>query len=235
MNWIIPSSKNILKPNGFLIFFFWINFLAAQNTKEVIRKFPDSKQVSEKMDVLRSNDTLCHGEYRAYFKATKEEYTKLKKEELSIDRFIRVKGQYQMNKKDGEWIEYYSPGEIKSKSYYKNGQKVGIWFVYKEKGEVVERYDHDHQKRLTPLISIPVKNIRPPHDSIPGGVVSFSFSVSKDCSIRQWKMMDSLSKEHNKEAEFVFQKYIAYNKRYCEGLKCEAKQDTFVVAFRPKK
>ena len=43
-------------------------------------------------------------------------------------------GTYVDGQKDGEWMEYYPSGAVKSKGNYSGGKKTGKWAIYDQKG-----------------------------------------------------------------------------------------------------
>ena len=44
------------------------------------------------------------------------------------------KNPYVLGKKEGEWIEYWTNGQLRSKGTYNNGKKEGLWKSYDENG-----------------------------------------------------------------------------------------------------
>ena len=51
---------------------------------------------------------------------------------------LDFKGNYKNGKQEGAWILYWNNGQLYSKGNYKNGKKEGAWVFYHRDGRVVE-------------------------------------------------------------------------------------------------
>ena len=113
---------------------------------------------------------------------------------------------YSNYKLDGEYITYFSNGNIKNKQFYKNGAKVGIWEYYLENGKLQaskdiatgiitnyskDRYDESVAKTLN---SKAEEDIRP---SYPGGVVNLMKYLSKNI------IYPTIAKENGLEGKVI--------------------------------
>jgi hypothetical protein len=90
----------------------------SQTTKEIKRKLTDSDQI-EYVNVLKSNRDIRHDEYKLTYN-------------WKFYHAIRITGEYNMDKKVGKWIEYYSFNgnygkdmRIRTITNYMDGKKNG--------------------------------------------------------------------------------------------------------------
>lgn len=51
------------------------------------------------------------------------------------DGSVREQGTYLGKKLDGQWMEFFRNGKLKTQAYFENGQKEGTWYVWTEDGE----------------------------------------------------------------------------------------------------
>lgn len=57
------------------------------------------------------------------------------------DTCIFEEGIYKMNRKNGEWLQYYPDGTLKSKITFKNGRAIGPYETYYPDGSLEEKGD----------------------------------------------------------------------------------------------
>ena len=200
-----------------------------QDTKPVTKKFNGSKQISEMYSVLKSDVQTKQGEYISYFQVTDYEYKQIKKGTHKSDGYIKQKGNYKNGNKDGEWVEYSRPYELKTKGNYKNDKKVGIWLTSKEQGKVFERFDYDNNKKLSPIIHINPTYPRSAVESELEGTVTVSFQTHIDCSITDITVTKSLSVDCDRTAIESIKKYEELFKKY--GVDCEEKTERQEIKF----
>lgn len=193
--------------------------LLGQNTKTVAHKFEGSKQVREQYQVSAKDKTIKNGEYISYFKASDTEWDMIKRGQLSIETYIKEKGNYQLGKKDGLYVEYSSPKVLKSSGQYQNGQKTGIWHFVKENGQVIERYDFDLKTPLSPIFEIKIAYPEQARKAGIEGSVTLSYKISADCTISNISITKSLSAACDQEAMRVISKLGELQKKYKEGCK----------------
>ena len=213
-----------------LIAIIWTLTAICQETKLVTKKFNDSKQISESYSVLKSDGKTKHGVYVSYFRAKGNVDKQIKKGTFKTEDFIRQKCTYKNGKKDGEWLEYSQPGELKIKGNYDNDKKVGIWLTAMERGEVFERFDYDSKKKLSPIIIVYPSY---PESAVVAelqGIVIVSFQTHKDCSISNITITKSLSSDCDKAAIDAIKKYGELHNKY--GVDCEEKRETKEYNFK---
>lgn len=213
----------------FCILFFATISSPAQETKLIIQYFPRSKQVAERYSVLKSDRTIKHGSYVAYFKMSEKDYERFQMGVLKLEDFVRVKGNYQLGKKEGEWVEYIQPQVLKTKGNYLGDKKTGVWFTTHEEAQVIERYDFDLQKKLSPIFQIKVVYPENARKAGQMGTISLSFQTSSDCTVSNITLLQSISPALDNAAMAWMKKYAIYLKNY--GVKCTEKIDTQVIVF----
>jgi uncharacterized protein len=49
---------------------------------------------------------------------------------------VKIKGILIDDQKDGEWLEFFPDGRLKSKKYFRSGIKHGVFEFYKENGDL---------------------------------------------------------------------------------------------------
>ena len=216
------------------IFFIQICGLATncQETKKITKDFSSSNQISECYSVLKSDKQIKHGEFISYFQLTKDEYKQIKKSKIKLNDYIKQKGNYKNGKKDGEWIEYFTPSEFKSKGNYINDKKVGVWITSKEKGQVMERFDYDNNVKLKPEIHLKIQYPSKAKEKQIEGLVIVSFQNHKDCSLSDFYVIKSLSFECDKEAVDSLKKLGELNRKYGVPIYCDERTDTLRVNFK---
>lgn len=210
-----------------------------QDVKKVIKKFDHSKQISESYSVLKSDKNIKHGEYISYFHYLENDEALILNGIKKLDDFIKEKGNYNKGKKDGIWIESLNKTEMDSGKYsngnrvgiwdtyngkekvksfdYDNNKKIGIWLTYKEKGIVTERYDHDNNIQLEPLIRFNISYPNIAKENGIQGTVRIRFRVNIDCSINNISIVNSLSPECDQAAIDAMIKYGELYKKYGNG------------------
>ncbi|AEE50184.1 energy transducer TonB [Haliscomenobacter hydrossis] len=195
----------------------------------MIQCFPRSKQVAERYSVLKSDRTVKHGSYVAFFKMSEKDYERFQMGVLKLEDFVKIKGNYQLGKKGGEWEEYIQPQVLKTKGNYLGDKKIGVWFTAREEAQVIERYDFDLQKKLRPIFQIKV--VYPENARKAGhmGTISLSFQTSSDCTVSNITLLQSASPALDNAAMIWMKKYAVYLKNY--GVECTEKIDTQIVVF----
>ena len=217
-------------------------------------KFPKSKQISQSYYVLKSNKNIKNGEYISYFKLSKRELQLVENGVIDLKNYIKEKGNYLNNKKEGKWIEntstsiskignyingkktgiwntYYNGDRIESYDY-DNKKKVGIWLTKRENGKVIERYDYDNNIKLQPIIRIDVSYPSIAKEKNIQGIVKLKYHISKDCSIKNVVVTKSLSPECDQAAIEAINKFGELLKKY--GDNCENKDEEKEFEFRMK-
>ncbi len=241
-------KKNILT----ILLIVFASYSFCQDVKKVIKKFDHSKQISESYSVLKSDKNIKHGEYISYFPYSDSDEALIKNGIKKSEEFIKEKGNYNIGKKDGGWIESVNKTEIDSGKYskgkrvgiwntyngrekvksfdYDNNKKIGIWLTYKEKGMVTERYDHDNNIQLEPFIRL---NITYPNIAKENGIqgtVRIRFHINNDCSIDNISIVQSLSPECDQAAIDAMKKYGELYKKY--GKNCIDRTEEQDLNFR---
>jgi hypothetical protein len=86
-----------------------------------------------------NNEGKLHG---IYFEQA-EENRKL--DEVSVNIYLKSKGNYLNGKKDGLWETYHEavPHNVKNRSNYKNGSLMGVSETYNEQGELISKTVHN--------------------------------------------------------------------------------------------
>jgi len=186
----------------------------SQETKPITQKFHHSKQNAERYTVLKSNKQIKHGAYISYFRIPENEFKKIKKDVLKLENYIKQKGCYQHGKKQGEWVEYIEPNVLSSKGHYAEDQKTGIWETYKEKGQVVERYDHDTNKKLRPLIKVYITYPKRAREAGIQGTVLLKYRMNSDCSIDNIIVEKSVNPDCDNASIDTIKKLGAFSKKY---------------------
>jgi antitoxin component YwqK of YwqJK toxin-antitoxin module len=217
------NSKRLYTKKFSLILF---NFLLClnllgQETTLIVKTFAGSKQVSEKYYVLKSNNTIRHGEYVSYFKISARDFEDVKKGYVKVDRYVKIKSNYSNGKRNGEYLENREPNIMKTSGKFLDDKKVGIWLTSIEEGEVTEKFDFDTGKKLAPIINVTIKYPTYAHDNEISGTVSVSYKSNKDCSISDLKVTKSLSSDCDQEVIRVITKLSRLQKKY--GETCEDK------------
>ena len=63
----------------------------------------------------------------------------------------KVTGSYEgtlnYGKKEGEWVDYWTNGQLYSKGNYKNGKKEGAWVFYWDNGQLMRKGNYKNGKR----------------------------------------------------------------------------------------
>ena len=205
----------------------------AQETKLIVNYFPRSKQVAERYTVLKSNRTIKHGSYAAYFRMSKKDYEGFQMGVLKLEDFVKIKGGYQLGKKGGEWEEYIQPQVLKSKGNYHGDKKIGVWFIAHEEAQVIERFDFDRQQKLHPIFQIKVGYPENARKAGQTGTISLSFQTYPDCTVSNITLLQTASPALDNAAMEWMKKYATYLKHY--GVNCIEKIDTQVLVFNLEK
>ncbi len=227
-------------------------FCFGQKVKQITLKFPKSKQVSQSYFVLKSNKKIKNGEYVSYFRLSKTDLQLVENGIIDLKNYIKEKGNYLNNKKEGEWIENTSSSKRK-KGKYVNGKKTGIWITFlngekiasfdydlnkkigiwltrKENGRVFERYDYDKNVKLQPIIRFNISYPNIAKENGIQGIVKISYQVNSDCSINSIRVVESLSKECDQAGIDAVKEYGELFKKY--GFDCENKTEEKEFNFK---
>jgi TonB family protein len=124
---------------------------------------------------------------------------------------------------------FFQPLTLKEKGNYENGKKVGVWLISKENGQVFERFDFDHNKKLTPLIHVYVHYPSSAREQNIEGIVTISFNTDKNCSVSNITIIKGLSKDCDKAALDAIREVAVLMKKYGED--CEEKVETLDLKF----
>ncbi|MDF2456658.1 MAG: TonB family protein [Cytophagaceae bacterium] len=203
----------------------------SQKTEHITVKFDKSKQVKESYDVLQSDKLKKHGEYKKYFPATDYAYMEPESKVRERADLIKEKGNYINGKKNGEWITYVHPDVIASKGSYVNDKKVGIWET-RINVEVVERFDYDANKKLTPYVNVVFPYPREDEKKSVEGTVLLRYSIKTDCTIDSIQVLKSLSPNCDLAAIEAIKKAQALIFKHGPGDPCEVKVEEKEVKFR---
>lgn len=202
----------------------------SQEAKLITHKFNHSKQTAERYTVLKSNKQIRHGTYISYFRIPENEYKEMKKDVLKLEAYVKQKGNYLNGKKDGEWVEYATPKILGSKGNYKEGQKTGVWETYKEQGQVINRYDHDSNKKLKPFIKANIVYPKRARKAGIQGTVMLKYRINSDCSIDNITVEKSVNPDCDKAAIDTIKKLGALSKKY--DWECAQAELTQEITFK---
>ena len=239
-----------------LIFFiisliFFQSLLFGQKTKTVTIKFPQSNQVSECYSVLKSNPNIKHGTYISYFHVSEYEQKQIKAKNISIYDFARDSGNYVNGLKDGSRIEFPSIFK-KNVGSYKNGKKVmiwstfigkykvsnfdydenkkvGIWITFIEDGKIIERFDYDKNKSITPLLMPECQYPTSCKENGIDGIVILSYNINSDCSITNINVIKSVTVEMSDSVQAGLKRLEPLLKKHYYN--CENHSDTLKFKF----
>jgi antitoxin component YwqK of YwqJK toxin-antitoxin module len=101
-----------------------INYLNDKKHGLSTRYYPHSGTIMEQAEYF---DGRLHGGYKKFF------YTGA----------LKTEGDYDYNKRDGYWVNYYhTTGEISSEGNYVKGKKDGDWKFYDSKGKIKYTYTY---------------------------------------------------------------------------------------------
>jgi antitoxin component YwqK of YwqJK toxin-antitoxin module len=201
----------------------------SQDTK-LITKTYSNKQVWEQYNVLMTDNETKDGDYISYFSMNNVQFQAAKKEPELLKNFIKLKGKYKNGKKDGFWIEYAKPEQIKTKGNYIADKKVGIWETPQEANFVMERFDFDKNEKLEPFfgelrVAFPIQDREKPFD----GTVIVAYQISSDCKTTNITIKQGLAKEFNEAALRSFTYYVTCFEKYSQ--KCSAESKTMSFHF----
>lgn len=212
-----------------------------QETKKIIEKYPDTKQVAKEYYVLKKNKNIKHGLYVAYKKLNKEEYETLQRKEIKIEDYILEKGSYTHGLKDGNWVEKSST----FKGAYSNNVRVGVWDTYKN-GEKILSYNYDTNKKVgrekmykeggrviqwfnhdVDTIDKVAFRVYPeyPMEAVEQeieGTVIIEYDVHENCSVDNFRVVQSVSKECDEAALKAMQEFAELFKKYATHCKEES-------------
>jgi hypothetical protein len=188
------------------IFILNIVFSFAQDLKEVVKYYPNSKQIKEKYFVLKKNNSVKQGQYIEYYQI-READCKKNEQTVRDSNLIKTKGFFENNLKQGLWMIYNRPsgfisnwfrGEVKEKGKYNQGKKVGIW--QKFQNGLIEQYDNDNQKFIEPILNFNVPYPRTAQDQGIEDDVIISYNVNQDCSFSNFQIVSGKYKILNDDA-----------------------------------
>lgn len=206
-----------------LIVFFPFLFLLSCQPLKLITKETNGK-ISEEYYVKRSDKSIKYGKYISYFTNYNSQY-------------IKEKGYYKNGLKDSSWVEYKSPkrsknsftyGEVKTEGKYKNGEKVGIWLTYRK--AIISRYDYTNKIKLSPFVVVSLNYPKKAIEMGVQGTVTVSYEVDSDCTIKNIKIIKSLSPECDSEVVLMLKRMSELMIQY--GVDC--KNDTIIKDFNFK-
>jgi len=212
-----------------LIIFWSLTFIviisSCNSTKLIVKK--TNGVVVEQYSVLSKDKTVKHGEYISYY------YIRYGS---SYQSYLKEVGWYNYGIKDSVWRTYSRPRSlrnnienlgIKTKENYSNGKKVGVWLTYKK--EVIERFDVDKEKKLSPIVRVSVKYPqRAKEDGVEGSVI-VAYKTKNDCSVYDIKIIKSLSPECDAEVIRVIKRLGELSLKY--GLDCDIGETVKEISF----
>lgn len=210
----------------------WMSVFS-QDLRDVSVNFPRSPQPSEHYQVLRSNTSIKHGDFVSFFRLENKHYKSVKRHPDSLNYYVKQRGTYQNGQKYGLWTEYSSPGVLYETGRYEAGKKNGVWTTARENGQVLEKFDFDTRRKVTPEIRIPLHYPAKARAAGIQGKVLLQYTVHPDCSLTDINVTQSLSPECDAEATQILLKYYRYLKTYGPP-DCELKTDIFTVSFTLK-
>lgn len=203
--------------------------LIGQETKEIVVKFSNSKQIRERYFVLKSSKNIRNGEYIRYYKSSKQDKEK---------EFIHTKGSFVNGEKNGMWEYFDTPsngiqGKLMIREFYKNGNKTGIWetYHYEKEGRVIEKFDYDKSTPLNPIISVPLHYPIAAKEKGIQGKVEIEYKLLNDCSIEDIIVIKSINPECDKEAIKSIRNLGILQKKYSVE-KCQERRLTQTYNFK---
>jgi TonB family protein len=204
----------------FCLLFLLPTFTTAQRIKHKKIRYENSDLLKEKYDVLSKYPFTKHGPYASYYQNGK----------------VKETGQYEMNKKIGEWKVFFEDGTKKEIARYQNGKKIeeqrfGIWWEYVEDGQVKKGYDYDKDEKLETEISVP---LRYPSDARKRGIegaVRVRLVQDDDCNIRQLEIVEGVGYGCNEEAIRCVKRLVALTQKH-DPDKCHSLDRTITFNFQ---
>ena len=194
--------------------------LIGQETKEIVVKFPKSKQVREQYYVLKTNKNIKQGEYIRFYKSSMQNKEK---------KFVHSKGNFENGKKNGMWEYFNNPsygiqGLISKREYYLIGVKTGVWetYHYEKEGNVIEKFDYDNNTPLEPNISVPLHYPSSAKEKGIQGIVEIEYKQLDDCSIEVISIIKGIDPECDEEAIKSIRNLGILQKKYSVE-KCQEK------------
>ena len=191
-------------------------YLLGQAVKLKKVKFKKSNLVKEQYYVLKKKKSIRHGEYLL----------------LDANQMVKIQGQYKNNLKDGRWIYYKPNGHYAKVEYYTNGEKTGIWQKFVENGYAIERYDHDNDQALDPIIEVTI--VYPPlaREKNVSGLVEIQVFFEEDCTIREMKSLSSVGTGCEEAVRDAVQRYVDLRHKYHLPIEeCMEKEKTYRINF----
>ena len=194
--------------------------LYSQKTKLKKVKFYKSKINKQEYHVLKSNKNIKHGLYNSYY----------------TDGSIKESGQYEHNRRNGEWKEFDSSGKLKRIRIYKNGKKisdkkVGIWESSHENGKVIKRYDYDNNKELPTIINVYLNYPAIARENGIQGTVEIKIKLNDNCEIQELKVSKPLSKECDEAALNSLKEFYRLMKKY-DNKNCNEIDEVVQIRFK---
>jgi hypothetical protein len=161
------------------------------------------------------------------------------KNQIIKEKYEVLKGRQKV--KHGSYQRFSKLMEIVEKGTYTNGQKTGVWTHYLENGMVAERFDHDRDSTLEPLIftsrifTYPpgyLVNWREKGISPPQGEVLLVIAFDENCELTRCEIETSSVEILNAAVLSEFGEYTRLRKKY--GLpvtECLQQKTHFKVKF----
>lgn len=212
-----------------ILLYTWPLMACTQAVEKKIIYYTGKQHIKEMYFQLEAPPYSRHGSYTLYFLPVVDSHKSLPRNKQSASPAIKLTGQYEMGNMEGEWIAFSMPNVIMSKSYYRAGEKVGIWETVRENGHVVERFDHDLDRRVDPIIHVPIQYPALEREKGIQGLVSIRYQIDRDGRITNIQTENSLSPGCDKETIKSLHLYWSYYLSY--GGEIEPGEKQYKVQF----
>jgi hypothetical protein len=211
--------------------FVLVNSIYSQETIQIIKTNPVTKQITEEYFVLKDKPEIKQGFYISYYQMSKESKSFYKED------WIRSQGFYSNSKKDSTWTYYSNPTNqsthhMDRSEHYKNGIKIGIWSSRNEIDKsVVEQFDYSKNIKLDPIIE---EYIRYPEDAKEKGIqglVEIKVLYNPDCTIQRVDLVSNPDSSLTQEVLRFVNKKAKLLKKYGVSKDCTGKEETYTKNF----
>lgn len=174
------------------------------------------KKIKETYTVLKSNPTIKHGDYKSFY----------------ANGQPKMKGKYNQNKKNNEWILYRENGSIKEIQHYNNDHPTGKWEKHnlQEKYINVHDYDTDKDHVTYNTIEVFVQYPKAALEANTQGVVKLELNVDDQCNL-QIKVIQPLENGCTEATIDAFKESFKFFKENAPK-SCTKEIDTIEVKFQ---
>ena len=182
-----------------------------QKLKLITKKDMNSEKIREQCYVLKKKKFVKNGTYKLFHE----------------NAVLKVAGQYDNNKRVGEWKEYDMSGNLKRLQSFEKGRKtadsrVGIWYWYYENEEVIAGFDYDKKAKIDVEIRVDVYYPAIERENEREGIVKVLIKFDDDCEVSEVKVIESLSQGCDEQAVKGVRRMCElqrlYDKEYCRGI-----------------